>query len=224
MGNNDFEYLKEFILFSELNNNQLSEINKFINTKTYPSGYTLFQEGDKGERVFFLKNGKVKVMKTKMDGSVQILEILQPGDVFGEVVLFGINEYPATARTLEDIKVDFLYKDDFKTYFNNNTQIGWGMLKVMAQKLAKAQHRIENLGLRNTKGRIARLIMDMINDFGNKQNEFVLDISQKDLADFIGTSRETVSRTLSEFRKNNLVELSNSKLIVKDIEGLKKYL
>src|SRR6056297_714889 len=224
MSGKDFEYLKKFILFSELNDTQLTEINKFIKTKTYPAGYTLFQEGEKGNRVYFLKEGKVKVMKTKMDGSIQILEILQPGDVFGEVVLFGINDYPATARTLEDIKVDFLYKDDFKEYFNKNPQIGWGMLKVMAQKLAKAQHRIENLGLRNTKGRIARLIMDMIKDFGNKQDEFVLDVSQKDLANFIGTSRETVSRTLSEFRKNNLVELTNSKLIVKDIKGLKKYL
>ncbi|MGM0436846.1 MAG: Crp/Fnr family transcriptional regulator [Bacillota bacterium] len=224
MDENSLEYLKEFILFSELNNRQLTEISELIKTKTYPAGYTLFQEGDRGERVFFLKKGKVKVMKTKMDGSVQILEILQPGDVFGEVVLFGIGKYPASARTLEDIKVDFLYKDDFKTYFNKNPQIGWGMLKVMAQKLAKAQHRIENLGLRNTKGRIARLIMDMIKDFGNKQDEFILDISQKDLANFIGTSRETVSRTLSEFRKNNLVEMTDSKLIVKDLEGLKKYL
>lgn len=224
MDENRLEYLKEFILFSELNNSQLTEIYELIKTKTYPAGYTLFQEGDKGERVFFLKEGKVKVMKTKMDGSVQILEILQPGDVFGEVVLFGIGKYPASARTLEDIKVDFLYKDDFKTFFNKNPQIGWGMLKVMAQKLAKAQHRIENLGLRNTKGRIARLIMDMIKDFGNKQDQFVLDISQKDLANFIGTSRETVSRTLSEFRKNNLVEMTDSKLIVKDLEGLKKYL
>ena len=224
MAENDLEYLKDFILFSELNNKQLNEISKLIKTKTYPAGYTLFQEGDNGDRVFFLKEGKVKVMKTKMDGSVQILEIIQPGDVFGEVVLFGISEYPASVRTLEDIKVDFLYKNDFKNYFNKNPQIGWGMLKVMAGKLAKAQHRIENLGLRNTKGRIARLIMDMIKDFGNKQNEFILDISQKDLANFIGTSRETVSRTLSEFRKNNLVEMTDSKLIVKDIEGLKNYL
>ena len=224
MAENDLEYLKDFILFSELNNKQLTEISKLIKTKTYPAGYTLFQEGDNGDRVFFLKEGKVKVMKTKMDGSVQILEIIQPGDVFGEVVLFGISEYPASVRTLEEIKVDFLYKNDFKNYFNKNPQIGWGMLKVMAGKLAKAQHRIENLGLRNTKGRIARLIMDMIKDFGNKQNEFILDISQKDLANFIGTSRETVSRTLSEFRKNNLVEMTDSKLIVKDIEGLKNYL
>lgn len=224
MSNMDINYLKEFILFSKLNDDQLHEINELIKTKTYPGGYTLFQEGDKGERVFFLKEGKVKVMKTKMDGSVQILEILQAGDIFGEVVLFGIDEYPASTRTLEDIKVNYLNKDDFKTYYNKNPQIGWGMLKVMAQKLAKAQHRIENLGLRNTKGRIARLIMDMIKDFGNNQNEFVLDVSQKDLANFIGTSRETVSRTLSEFRKNDLVELKNSKLIVKDIEGLKKHL
>lgn len=224
MKNNELDYLKEFILFSELDNEQLFEISKLVKTKTYPAGYTLFQEGDKGERVFFLKEGKVKVMKTNMDGSIQILEILQPGDIFGEVVLFGVGEYPASARTLEDVKIDFLRKKDFKEYFNENPQIGWGMLKVMAQKLIKAQHRIENLGLRNTKGRIARLIMDMIEDFGNKQNEFVLDMSQEDLANFIGTSRETVSRTLSEFRKNNLLKITNSKLIVKDLEGLKQYL
>ena len=166
----------------------------------------------------------MKVIKTTEDGSEQILEILQAGDVFGEVVLFGINNYPATARTMEDIKVNFLNRDDFKEYFNKNPQIAWGMLKVMAKKLAKAQHRIENLGLRNTKGRVARLIMDLLDDFGDKQDEFVLDISQSDLANFIGTSRETVSRTLSEFRKKDLLKMTDNKIIINDLDGLKNYL
>ncbi|MGM0411287.1 MAG: Crp/Fnr family transcriptional regulator, partial [Bacillota bacterium] len=217
-------YLKELVLFSEMNEDELLEINNLIKTVTYPGGYTLFFQGDEGKKVFFLKEGKVKIVKTAEDGSEQILEILQSGDVFGEVVLFGINHYPATARTMEDIKVNYLNRDDFKEYFNKNPQIAWGMLKVMAQKLAKAQHRVENLGLRNTKGRVARLIMDLLDDFGNKEDEFVLDISQSDLANFIGTSRETVSRTLSEFRKKDLLKMTDNKIIIKDLNGLKNYL
>lgn len=224
MSSKDLNYLKELVLFSEMNDDELLEINNLIKTVTYPGGYTLFFQGDEGKKVFFLKKGKVKIVKTAEDGSEQILEILQSGDVFGEVVLFGINHYPATARTMEAIKVNYLNRDDFKDYFNKNPQIAWGMLKVMAQKLAKAQHRVENLGLRNTKGRVARLIMDLLDDFGNKEDEFVLDISQSDLANFIGTSRETVSRTLSEFRKKDLLKMTDNKIIIKDLNGLKNYL
>ncbi len=152
-------------MFSGLKDKDLIEINNLLGSETYNEGCTIFNQGEKGDRVYFVKKGRIKIIRTSEDGNEQILEILQAGDVFAEVVLFGIDNYPATAITLGDVTVKYLSRERFKTYFNRNHLISWGMLEVMAHKLFRAQRKIENLGLRNTRGRVAALIIDMISDF-----------------------------------------------------------
>jgi len=98
------------------------------------------------------------------------------------------------------------------------------MLEVMAQKLRSSQRRIENLGLRNTKGRIASMLIDMMKDLDHNQNKVILNFKQRELANYLGTSRETVSRTLSEFRKKELIKTKGKKLFILDLEELKQYL
>jgi len=216
------DFLKNFILFSEMSEEELTKIVELLESKTYPDGATIFFEGDEGDRVYFVKEGKVKAFKCTPEGDEQILEIIQPGDVFGEVVLFGIDRYPATTIALGEVKVDILSRDRFRNYFNSNPQIAWGMLKVMARKLFRSQHRIGNLGLRDTRGRVATLIIDMLHDFGDSESEFILEFNRQEMANFIGTSRETVSRTLSEFRNEGLIEIEGNKIFIKDLKGLKE--
>ncbi|MFW5788215.1 MAG: Crp/Fnr family transcriptional regulator [Halanaerobiales bacterium] len=201
-------------------------------TKTFPEDHTIFFEGETGDKVYFLKQGQVKILKTSLEGKEQILEIINSGEVFGEVVLFGIDEYPATSVTKTEVTLNVLKRERFKNYYYKNPHIGWGMLKVMARKLYRSQHRIKSLGLRNTKGRVASLIIDMYNKSRNEENftgensenDLILNINQQEMADFIGTSRETVSRTLSLFRRENLIQLEGSKLTILDFAGLKEYL
>lgn len=220
---NRLDFLKSFILFSEMKDEELKEIDKLLESRVYPDGATIFFQGDSGDKVYFLREGKIKVLKSSIEGDEQILEIIQPGGVFGEVVLFGIDNYPATTRALGEVKVDYLSRSKFREYFNNNPEIGWGMLKVMARKLARSQHRIENLGLRGTKGRVATLIIDMLYDFGDRKNNIELNFNRQELANFIGTSRETVSRTLSEFRNEGLIKINGNKIKILDLEGLKEW-
>ena len=223
MKNCELNYLRNFLLFSEMNDNELSDISKLLKKKKYSSEHTIFLQGEKGEKVYFLLQGKIKVVKITSDGSEQILEIINPGEVFGEVVLFGVGGYPATTRTMEEVELYVLNRKEFRRYFKLNPEIGWGMLKVMARKLRNSQRRIENLGLRTTKGRIVSLLIDMMEEYqGN--NKVILNFNQSELANYLGTSRETVSRTLSEFRKNDLIEKKGNKLSILDLEGLKQYL
>ena len=218
---NDLSFLKNFLLFSELKDKELQKINEIIITVNYPEQYTIFFEGEKGERVYFLNKGKVKVLRSSKEGNEQILDIIKEGEVFGEVVLFDIEEYPATTRTISEVEVSYLKRSHFREFFNNNPNIGWGMLKVMARKLTRSQHQIENLGLRKTRGRVATLILDMIDDFGSEENKVILNFNRQELANFIGTSRETVSRTLNKFKEEGLIKLEGDKLIVLNSEGLR---
>ncbi len=219
----DYSFLKNFTLFSKLDEKNMSEVIKLLGKNSYPAGSTLFFQGDAGENVYFLRTGKIKALKSSPSGEEQILEILQAGDVFGEVVLFGIDEYPATAVAMEDAEVVFLSRSKFKDYFYKNPALGWGMLQEMALKLHRAQKKIEDLGLRDTKGRVAILLIDLLYKFGDKNNGLSLELNRQEMASFIGTTRETVSRTLSEFKNEGLIEVNGSRIFIKNMEGLKQW-
>jgi len=223
LSSTEIEFLRKLTLFSGLKDKDLIEINNLLESETYNEGCMIFNQGEKGYRVYFVKKGRIKIIRTSEDGNEQILEILHSGDVFAEVVLFGINSFPATAITLSNVTVQYLSRERFKTYFNRNPQIGWGMLEVMAHKLFRAQRKIENLGLRNTKGRVAALIIDMISDF-ETDISLKLDINRQDMASLIGTTRETVSRTLSDFKKEGLIKIEGNNLDITNIDGLKRYI
>lgn len=219
--NTRIDSIRKCTLFSELTEEELTDIANLMDTIKYPEGINIFFEGDQGDKVYFIRSGRIKVVKSSINGDEQILDLLKPGDVFGEVVLFGIDKYPATAITMEEVEVDFLSRTSFKNYFNENPGIAWGMLKVMARKLFKAQQKIENLGLRDTKGRVATMLIEMINQFSISNKKIALDINRQEMANYIGTTRETVSRTLSEFKKKDFIELERNSLYIKNLDGLK---
>ncbi|MFW6238517.1 MAG: Crp/Fnr family transcriptional regulator, partial [Halanaerobiales bacterium] len=139
MKRENINYLREFILFSRMGDQNLKQIKELMVTKRYSPGEVIFLAGEKGDRVFFLKQGKVKVTKTSRTGDEQILEIIQPGEVFGEVVLFGIPEYPANAEAAGKVEVEYLTREKFRRFFCDNPEVGWGMMEVMARKLARSQ-------------------------------------------------------------------------------------
>ncbi|MTI61010.1 MAG: Crp/Fnr family transcriptional regulator [Firmicutes bacterium] len=216
-------FLRNFILFSEMSDSDLIAISALLESSSSHNGEIIFMQGDIGNNVYFIKKGKVKAVRNNVNGDEQILEILQPGDVFGEVVLFGIDEYPATAIALDEVELVFLSKMRFKEYFTANPQIAWGMLRVMAKKLYRAQRKIENLGLKDTRARVATLIIDMLIDFGETENELVLDINRQEMANYIGTSRETVSRVLSDFKNKDIIEVNGNRIFIKDFSALKEW-
>ncbi|HHU92316.1 MAG TPA: Crp/Fnr family transcriptional regulator [Halanaerobiaceae bacterium] len=223
MSSEDIKYLKNYTLFSRMDLKHLEEISELLESRSFPGGTTIFMEGEKGENVYFLKNGRVKALKSNAEGEEQILEILEAGDVFGEVVLFGIEEYPATTIAMEDVELLFLSRSKFKDYYYQNPEIGWGMLHEMAIKLRNAQSKIKNLGLRDTKGRVATLLLELYHKFGDKNKEFTLELNRQEMASILGTTRETVSRTLSEFKNEGIIDLVGNKVMIKDLEGLQRW-
>ncbi|MFW6270669.1 MAG: Crp/Fnr family transcriptional regulator [Bacillota bacterium] len=217
----ELSLLKKSTLFSELDRKQLEELSELLLRKIYSQNDVLFYQGDPGENVFFLKKGKVKALKRSSDGEEQILDIFQRGDVFGEVVLFGVEDYPASAIAMEEVEVATLSKIAFKNYFYKNPDLGWGMLQEMARKLRQAQNKIETLGLKDTKGRVATLLIDLLYRFGDIDSKAVLELNRQEMANFIGSSRETVSRTLSDFKNEGLIEISGNRIYIKDMQGLR---
>ena len=212
----DYNFLKSFLIFSDLKESQLEDIFELMSEKSYKKGETIFLAGDKGDSMFFLREGKVKITRNSPDGKEHIVKFIEPGEVFGEVILFGHKIYPANTTCLEDSRLSVLKRDDFKEYFLEHPEIGWGMLKTMADKLYFSQSRIESLALLDSKSKIIQALLDM----STEDDVALEEMSQQQLANYLGLTRETVSRNLSQLKDDDLIENKGRKIYIKDREGL----
>ncbi|AGB41208.1 cAMP-binding protein [Halobacteroides halobius DSM 5150] len=219
------QLLKQSSYFAALTDQELAKIKEIMFTRQYQEGEFIFFEGEVGEGLFFIKSGKVKLTKMIESGKEQILNIFKAGDMFAEVVLFDQGKYPATAVVIDDSEIGVISKEDMEEIMRNYPEITIKILRVMGKRLRRAQERIRNLGLKNTKSRTASILVHLAQEHGwdNKNKTSIsLSLSQQDLAGLIGSSRETISRVLSKLKKEDLVDVSREKIVIKDLIGLKK--
>lgn len=222
----DLSYLKEVALFSGLDPEELRQVAKIAMERRYRKGMVIFVEGEPGEAVFFVKSGKVKLSKPAADGREQILALLQPGEIFAEVVLFDEGPYPATAEAIEDTVVGMIRNKDMEKLVRNNPEISLKMLKVMNQKLRHAQTLIRDLALKDTSGRLAGMLLKLAAEYGQRTEDGIrisLPLTRQEIANLIGTSRETVTRLLSEFQRARVLEINRQEIVILDAKKLRSW-
>lgn len=219
----NINFLHRVPLFHGLEQEELLKISKLTRERKYRKNMIIFVEGEPGEALFFLKEGKVKISKNTPDGREQILHILQSGDIFAEVVLFDGGPYPATAESLEESVVGMIKNSDMDELIKKNPDLGMKIMKIMNKRLVMAQTMIRDLALKDTFGRLASMLLILAKDHGEKSQQGVrikLALSRQDLANLIGTSRETVTRALSDFKKNKLIEMDKQSITLLKEEEL----
>ncbi|AYO32095.1 MAG: family transcriptional regulator, cyclic receptor protein [Thermoanaerobacteraceae bacterium] len=213
----DLDILKKIPIFSGLSNEELGKIKELVQAARYRKGVVIFQEGDPGEAVYFIKSGKIKIYKSDEEGREYILHIFQEGDVFAEAVLLGGGSYPASAEAVEDSVVGFIKNCDLEKLISQNLQISLKIIKVMAGRLREAQEQIKNLAFRDTYDRTACLLHKICLDYGHRTTngiEVDLPFTRQEMAALVGTSRETVTRVLSDMKKNGIIDMDRQKIIV----------
>ncbi|WP_029688904.1 Crp/Fnr family transcriptional regulator [Thermoanaerobacter sp. A7A] len=223
----DFDYLKKVPYFNELEDKSLEEIHKISTINFFKKGSIIFMEGEKGEAIYFVKSGKVKISKTSSIGKEYIIKIMEKGDVFAESILFVGGEYPATAEAIEDSEVIMLKNKDIENLILKNTEIALSIIKLMAKRLKNVAVIIENLALRDSIGRTASVLLTFAKERGINTKEGILldlNLNRQDLANIVGTSRENVTRILSQMDKEGIIHLDRQKIIIRDIEKLKEML
>lgn len=226
MGN--FEALKKVPMFSQLNDRDLEKILSITLEKKFKRGSLIFMEGEQGEASYYIKSGKVKIYKTSREGKELILNIYGKNDFFAEVTILNDVPYPATAEVLEDTIVGVIMNKELEKLLKDNSDMGLNLIKILSKRLYSAQVKLKQVALNDTYSRTAEAILRLSQSHGiNKNNgdiEVKLELSRQELANMIGTARETVSRILSQFKKEEAILISGKKIIVKDIEKLKSWL
>lgn len=222
----DIDILKKAPVFSDLSDEDLEQISSVTIERNLRKGTIIFMEGDKGEAFYFIKSGKVKVYKTTPDGRELIFAILSEGDVFAEVALFNDVNYPAGTEVLEDACIGMIRNEDLEKLIINNSEIALHIIKVFSKKLYSSQQKVKELALGDTYTRTAQTIIKLAQSNGVQTSEgieFQLNLSRQDLANLIGTARETVSRALSQFKKEGSIHIDRRKIIIKDMKKLQSW-
>ncbi len=211
----NIELLKTVSLFWDLDIVELGYISEKMVSKKFESGNLIFLEETKGENLFFVVEGSVKVTRLSKDGREVILAMLNAGDFFGEMSLLDGESRSANVIALEDTEVLSLYRDDFLDVLNNYPKIAIQLLKEMTSRLRKSDRQIVSLSLSDAEKRIALCIARFADEQGIIKNGQVTIPKipiQQDIANMAGTSRETVSRAMSILTEEKYIERNGKEL------------
>ena len=221
------EFLKSVPIFSELNNDTLTQLSKSGSIQSFSKDSIILSEKEGGTALFIIISGKVKISRisSEDDDKEVILSILNPSDFFGEMALLDGLSRSATATAIEDSKIFLIQRNDFLELIRNYPEVSIALLQELTQRLRAAGIKIKALSLKDAEGKVAAVLLQLADDIG-KIKQGVVEIEklpfQHELANMAGTSRETISRTLHTFAKKGLVELEGSKLRIVNYEKFKE--
>lgn len=211
-------------IFSILEEPELKKITDKIKRTNYKKGEIIFFEGDISDKLYVINHGKIKVFKYNKEGKEQILYILSSGDFLGDLSLLKKDEFKFNAEALEDVNICQLTKDDFDQAVKENPDISLKLLEVLYERINKLENLVESLSTKDIETRISRLLLGLIKDFGIPQDNTVileLPLSREDMANYIGVTRETISRRLNAMQEEGTLTLEgNRTIILNDMEYL----
>lgn len=187
----------------------------------------IFLEGEQGEGLYFVKRGKIKLSTLSDDGKEKILHFCGEGDVFAEVLLFDGGPYPATAETLEDSEIGLIRYRDMEELLRINSEITLKILKVMSRRLRQAQLHARELAFKDAYSRLAGTLLRLAEEYGTVGKDgciINISLNQQDLANFIGSSRETVARILGDFKREKIIEVDKKAIVIKNKRKLEAWL
>jgi CRP-like cAMP-binding protein len=222
---NDEEVIRRAPLFTALDDAAAATLRESMTQVKVSKGQTLFKEGDAGDRLFVVVEGKLKLGTSSGDGRENLLSILGPGDMFGELSLFDPGPRTATATAVTDSRVLALANDQVIGWVTAHPQVSLQLLKRLARRLRRTNEVLADLVFADVPGRVAKAIMDLGERFGTRKDDGLHvnhELTQEELAQLVGASRETVNKALADFAGRGWVRLEPRAVVVLDYERLSK--
>jgi CRP/FNR family cyclic AMP-dependent transcriptional regulator len=188
-------------------------------------GAILFSEGDEGDHLYVIVEGKLKLGTSSGDGRENLLSILGPGEMFGELSLFDPGPRTSTATAVTDVRMLSLGHDKVVPWITQHPQVALELLARLAQRLRRNYEVVGDLVFSDVPGRVAKALIDLGERFGKETTEGLYvnhDLTQEELAQLVGASRETVNKALADFAGRNWIRLDGRAVLVLDVERLSK--
>jgi CRP/FNR family transcriptional regulator len=196
---------------------------KAVNRK-YRRGNVIFVQGEQGERCFAIVDGSVKISAYHSDGREAVIAVLGPGDVFGELSLFDQAPRSADATAIEETELLSLDTTAITEAIRAHPELAFTLLRVLGRRLRHTNEALQDIAFFDVPGRVARRIADLAESHGRATDEGVLidlPLSQENLAQMVGATRESVNKALALLRRRGLVARVGRRYLVSDVDKLR---
>ncbi len=212
-------------LFQALSEEDAKALRSGVTYVQLSRGERLFDEGDAGDRLYIILSGKMKLTRAAPDGRENLLSVHGPGEMFGELSLFDPVPRTSSAAAVTDARLAGLAHDDLRTWLANRPDVAMHLLQALAQRLRKINDVKADLVFTDVPGRVAKALLDLAERFGEPQPGGVQvnhDLTQEELAQLVGASRETVNKALADFAARGWIQLAAKSVLITDSERLRK--
>jgi CRP/FNR family transcriptional regulator len=213
--------VREEHLFCNLSLPALQKLNEIKSTAVYPKSAVLFIEGQRPRGVFVLCTGKAKLSTSSSEGKTIITKISEPGDVLGLNATVSNHPYEVTAEMIEPGQANFIARDALLQFLRENGEVSLRVAEQLSRNYYVAYEEIRTLGLTSSPAeKFAKLLLSW--ETSKTNGQIRLTLTHEEIAEMIGTTRETVSRLFSDFKKKQLVQIKGSSLTIRNKPALEK--
>jgi CRP/FNR family transcriptional regulator len=216
---------REERLFCNLSGPAVQRLDSIKSTATYPKGAVLFIEGQQPRGVFILCNGKAKLSMSSSEGKTIILQVARPGDVLGLSATISNKPYEVSVEIMEPTQANFIPREPFLKFLSDHGEAALRVAEQLSRNYHAAYEEIRTLGLSDSASeKLAKLVLEWSADAVHSPDplHLKLTLTHAEIAEMIGTSRETVSRLFADFKKKQWLQVKGSTLIIRNKSALQK--
>jgi len=221
----DHEVVRRAPLFAALDDEAGQALLAEMDTTRMERGDVLFREGDPGDSLYVIGEGKIKLGRTSADGRENLVAILGPGEMFGELSLFDPGPRTMTATAVAETQLMGLRNDSLTGLLSGRPEVSKTLLAALAQRLRRTNEQLADLVFTDVPGRVAKALLDLADRFGRPVEDGVMvshDLTQEELAQLVGASRETVNKALADFATRGWLKLEARAVRILDVERLQR--
>lgn len=218
------DFLRNFPLFEDLPNSELQKLADIITQRESPKYHFIYQAGDLTDSIYFLDKGTVKIGTHSGEGKEVIKSILHPKAMFGELSLLGEEKRNDFAKTMDSATTYYVMKvPAFQQIVRANSNLSMKLISMLGRKLKNTERRLESMILKDARARIIDFLKDNARNQGRQVGYEMLlkhSLTQQDIANFTGTSRQTVTSVLNDLKKSNLIYFKRKSILIRDMTAL----
>jgi len=203
----------------------LNDLANNSNVNTYKKRQIIYHEGNYPNKLFFIKSGKVKTYKSNDFGKELTVDLFSAGDFLGYIALLEQSTYKETAEALDDCEICVISKEDFEKLVNNNREVAQKFIQMLAKNVAEKENQLLALAYNSLRKKVADSLLVLQSKYKtDKQEKFSIQISREDLANIAGIATESLIRTLSDFKREQLIEIKEGYIIIQNEQKLSSML
>lgn len=221
----DLDVVRRSPLLSPLDEQSVHDLVGLMTASRMERGDVLFREGEQGDRLYVITEGKIKLGRSSVDGRENLLSILGPGEMFGELSLFDLGPRTATATAIAETQLLALGNDQLHDVIARHPRVAMALMASLAGRLRRTNENLADLVFTDVPGRVAKALLELSSRFGRPVEEGVLvahDLTQEELAQLVGASRETVNKALADFATRGWIRLEARAVLLLDVERLQR--